>query len=106
MVFTPQVIKEAVRELREALPGRSEMKYQALTIQVPPKQDVRYGLEREFFAVYQKGCEFAHFEQDYIAGESSGVIRLWVQNRSTRVSIDVSDEIGLDKVFGVFDSSV
>ncbi|GAG32116.1 unnamed protein product, partial [marine sediment metagenome] len=83
IIFTPEVIQEAVEELRATLSGKSEMTSQILTIGISPQETWRHDTEEEFFADYRKGFNHVSFEQIYRTKDKGGSIEIWsISNKS------------------------
>ena len=107
VVFTPEVIKEAVEELKAILSDQSELTSQSYTVRVSSEEKWYYDTEDEFFTDYRKGCELAHFEQSHRTDKDRGNIQLWYYG-SGRSSISVSMRNGVDveKVFNIIEANV
>jgi len=108
VIFTPEVIKEAVQLLRKTLPEENELLSGILTIKVSPIEEWHHDTEEEFFADYLKGFEYVNFEQTYYSKkkEKGAKIGLWCQNNNTSVSISMKNRTDVERVFNVLESNV
>ncbi len=107
VIFTPEVIKQAIQVLRETLSDKSKLANQALTIRLSPIEQWHYDNEEEFFTDYRKGCKFAHFSQTYRTNKDEGTIEVWVhEDSSSRIVISMTSRIKVEKVSSIFESNV
>jgi len=107
VIFTPEVIKRAVEELKAILSGRSELNEQNLVIKVSPQEEWSHDTEEEFFADYRKGFDYAWFNQHHRTKDKGGNIEIWAYgNDDTKVSISFKNRVDVEKVFNVFEQNV
>lgn len=106
VIFTPEVIKEAIEELKATLSGKSEMTFQSLTIGMSPQEKWRHDTEEEFFADYRKGFSYVSFEQSYRTKDKGGSIEIWSINDKSEVSISLGSRVDVEKVFSIFEQNV
>ena len=106
VIFTPEVIKEAVEELKATLSGKSEMPFQSLTIGVSPQETWRHDTEEEFFADYRKGFSYVSFGQNYRTKDKDGSSEIWSTNDKSEVSTSLGSRVDVEKVFSIFEQNV
>ena len=106
VIFTPEVIKEAVEKLKATLSSESEMTRQSLTIGISSQEKWRHDTEEEFFADYRKGFRHVNFEQAYRTKDKAGSIRIWSINDNSEVSISFGSRVDVEKVFSIFEQNV
>ena len=102
VIFTPEVIKEAVGKLEAILPQKGKMDYQRLTIRISPEEKQTHDSEEEFFADYLKGFKEASFNKFYEGGE----IRLLVYENNSSVTVFLPHRADVEKVFNTLESNV
>jgi len=106
IVFTPEVIKEAVARMQDLLPSDSRRDREILNITLSAKEEWHHDNEEEFFADYRKGFKQVHFMQHYQTKEQDGEISLVVHNNDTTVSVGMQGRSNVEAVLGVFEASV
>ncbi len=108
VIFTPEVIKEAVEELKATLSGKSGMTHQRLFISISPQEEEEWehDTEEEFFADYRKGFSHVRFEQWYRTKDKEGSITIWSISDDSKVSISLRSRVDVEKVFSIFEQNV
>lgn len=105
VIFTPEVIKEAVDMLMTTLPkDKRELISETLRIELPSGEIWSHDREDEFFADYRKGFESATFEKAYHSYE--GKLVFFVYGEQTQVSVRMPSRPDVEKVFSIFEASV
>ena len=106
VVFTPEVIQEAVARMRGSLPSESKRTIQLLIISLSAEEEWQHDNEEEFFADYRRGFNYVHFLQRYQTKEHDGAIELIVSNNNTTVSVSMRERPNVEAVLGVFEAAV
>ena len=104
VIFTPEVIKEAVDILEALLSwGSKRLARASLSIELPSGEEWEYDSEDEFFADYQKGTQEARFGKYYALDEYI-TFSVWGEDTSVTVSLPSREKV--EKVFNVLESRV
>lgn len=106
VIFTPQVIKEAVATVEKIIPQkRRQLTGLILDIRLSAKEAWSHDNEEEFFADYQKRFEYARFMKSYDY-DHGGKIRISVHWPDTDISILMPSRSDVEKVFNILESNV
>jgi len=106
VIFTPQVIKEAVATVEKVIPQkRRQLTGLILDIRLSAKEAWSHDNEEEFFADYQKRFEYARFMKSYDY-DHGGKIRISVHWPDTDISILMPSRSDVEKVFNILESNV
>lgn len=103
-VFTPEVIKQAIKVLEKALPP-AERKHSFSSEIASADETLTYDTEEEFFANYRKGFEYARFHKGYEKADIVFSVYLRSYSQISRVSIEMSSRPAVEKVFEVLESN-
>jgi len=106
VIFTPEVIKEAVDALINILPkSKRDLHTQILRIRLSPIEEWEHDNEEEFFSDYRKGFKTVHFYKKFniMLGEISIVIN---ETPDTNVTISMPSRADVEQVFNVFEANV
>ena len=105
VIFTPEVIKEAIITLETTLAdtkiNRRSISYELTTA----SEGRKYGSEEEFFADYRKGSQSASVLKMYDYPHK-GIFQLSASSDRTRVKIGLASRNDVEKVFYVLESNV
>lgn len=105
VIFTPEVIKEAIITLETTLAdtkiNRRTISYELTTA----SEGRKYGGEEEFFADYRKGFQGASVLKMYDYPHK-GIFQLSASSDRTRVKIGLASRNDVEKVFYVLESNV
>jgi len=105
VIFTPEVINEAVNMLTAALPrSKRKLTGKTLRIELPLGEEWTHDTEDEFFADYRKEFEYASFQKHFAWGDGS--IGFRVHGEDTTVGVTMPSRADVEKVFGILDSNV
>lgn len=107
VIFSPEVIREAVYTLKNALPKENEetVPKQEFMVKTSSTETWRHDNEEEFFADYRKGFVLACFRA--IFDYAKGRIEIFVfEGKKTQVTVSMSSRANVEKVFNVFEANV
>ncbi|MBA7645012.1 hypothetical protein ES703_52764 [subsurface metagenome] len=107
VIFTPEVIKEAVDVLVATLPDKErQLSFEKLEIKLSAGENWAHDTENEFFADYRKDFEHARFRKNYEKADIIFAISSGSYNQGTRVSIEMASRADVERVFDVLESNV
>lgn len=111
VIFTPEVIKEAVDRVITTLPEKQkEMTSKNFRIAVSPEESWAHDTEEEFFADYRKDFQHASFEKSYNYGKAKIEFfvfgKCWFHEPETKVSISMPSRADVERVFDILESNV
>jgi predicted nucleotide-binding protein len=104
VIFTPEVIREAVNELTKSLAEEQrKLTFRHMKITVSPEEAWSHDTEEEFFADYRKGFQSASFRKEFAYGE--GKIHVWVYGDHTQVEIKMPSRADAERIFDIFEAN-
>ena len=107
VIFTPEVIKEAVNVLETTLPDEErKLKHHALEVALSTGEQWSHDTEDEFFSDYRKKFTEAHFFKFYENAQISFIVHTVSIAQYTRASVELPSRADVQKVFSVLDSNV
>jgi hypothetical protein len=108
IVFTPEVIKEAVNTLVAALPlNEIRPRLEIFQIKLLSGENWECDNEDEFFADYRKGFTYAHFRKLYQKADLSIFIHLEGYGQQyTTVNVTIPNRADVEKIFSIFEANV
>lgn len=108
VIFTPEVIKEAVEVLRATLPaGKRKVRYENFEVELSSGEKWCHDTEEEFFADYRKEFEHVRFTKHFEkAGITFAVYLRSYGTEDTTVIIEMPSRTDVEKVFDILESNV
>lgn len=108
VIFTPEVIKEALEVLLTTLPDADKnLPHQILEITLPSKEYWAHDSEDEFFADYRRGFNKAQYRKFSTGGPIDFIVSSFKENTPlSRITVRLSNRSDVEKVFNVFEANV
>ena len=105
VLFTPEVIEEACRVMRQALPkDKRQVQHSMLIIEMANGEKWSHDTVEEFYADYRRNFDHAFFEARF--GGVAGRLELKVFGLKSEIKVAMPSRAEVEKVFGVIEAAV